>query len=117
MRRTCSLRAFVVSAAISFLLIADAAQKDRDKWHLIANSESEITNNYVSGTSSLAKDSSAVVSYNQRVQDLRKNKFQELQATIQKQLPKEAKFFDEFEGSECDLEISCLADYLTVCLN
>lgn len=76
------------------------------KWHLgrdsSANKESEITNNYVSG----ATKDSAMVSYQRDhtsdhpKKDFRKKQFQELQVQIQQQMPKESKFFDEFEGSE-----------------
>lgn len=102
--RTCILRVLLVVAGLLVAIIPEAAAKSESKkWHLLhhrpsTNSESEITNNYVSQASS-AKDS-ALVSY-RPVQDFRKNQFRELQTKIQKQLPKESKFFDEFEGSEC----------------
>lgn len=103
--RTClRLQVLVLVAVLLVAISPDAAAKsESEKWHLLhrrpsTNSESEIINNYVSHASS-AKDS-AVVSY-RPVQDFRNNQFTELQTKIQKQLPKESKFFDEFEGSEC----------------
>lgn len=102
--RTCIVGALVVSV-ISLLCaisgVSCAKKELQDKWHLrgITNSESDITNNYVSGVD-VIKDS-AMVSYNNHHQeDFRKNQLQALQTQIQQQLPKEAKFFDEFEGSE-----------------
>ena len=81
-------------------------KKEHDKWHhLLQSSESEIANNYVSQSTStkLSKDSSTSAVVSNEVEAVpvhRKNQFLELQAQIQKQLPKESKFFDEFEGSE-----------------
>lgn len=102
--RTCILVALSCSL-LSLLAIRDVgaeAKQEQNKWHLemtSGNSESEITSNYVSRETK-TKDS-AVVSYPVDAVELRKNQFKELQAKIQKQLPKESKFFDEFEGSEC----------------
>lgn len=73
-----------------------SGQRNGNKWRLLEkrlNSESGIANNYVSA----AKDS-AMVSYGD--QDFRKNQLVELQDQIKQQLPKESKFFDEFEGSK-----------------
>lgn len=56
-------------------------------------SESGIGKNYVS-----ASKDSAMVSYDG--QDFRKNQLLDLHDQIKQQLPKESKFFDEFEGSK-----------------
>lgn len=102
--RTCILVA-LSCLLLSLLAIRDVgaeAKQEQNKWHhemTSGNSESEITSNYVSRETK-TKDS-AVVSYPVDAEELRKNQFKELQAKIQKQLPKESKFFDEFEGSEC----------------
>ena len=108
-------RIVCVLVAISVLrdvagVSAEAAEKkktkEHDKWHpLLQSSESEIASNYVSQSTStkLSKDSSTSAVVSNEVEAVpvhRKNQFRELQAQIQKQLPKESKFFDEFEGSE-----------------
>lgn len=73
-----------------------------EKWNLVKSSvksESElIANNYVSGT----KDKVVPhrTSVGGQVQDVHKNRLNALQVKIQQQMPKESKFFDEFEGSE-----------------
>lgn len=92
----------VISAVCLLLIAGDVSSEEEVKWHLrsdsSANKESEITNNYVSG----ATKDSAMVSYQRHhpKKDFRKQQFQELQTQIQQQMPKESKFFDEFEGSE-----------------
>lgn len=79
-------------------MIAELGQHtpEFNKWQLSsASSESEaISNNYVSAT----KDSGGVSFH---VKDVQKNhQLSLLQKKIQQQIPKESKFFDEFEGSE-----------------
>lgn len=79
---------------IASTVIADLKQRTHEfnKWHLTsASSESEaISNNYVSAS----KD-------RHQVEDVHKNhQLSLLQEKIQQQIPKESKFFDEFEGSE-----------------
>lgn len=100
----------LVISVVCFLMIAGKVSslktEENVKWHLgsdsSANKESEITNNYVSG----ATKDIAMVSYQRDhtsdhpKKDFRKKQFQELQVQIQQQMPKESKFFDEFEGSE-----------------